>query len=235
MYALELRKSRSITEPLIDELNGFPEKNRIISADRFSMEDLKEQFKALKYIDTAEQEVATSIFYPRSKLEKPTFYLQTVGTGNACFSYQTAPSLTNPPRFMEKHYSDQSFALTFREKGFNSELDSETHTIVKTFGQSGWYHSSKPLSLISQIGIYCNILFKGIAIGAPVIVKHVLGIILNLFKRILCLQVPQRSLTLRQKLTLAYTENDLPNQTRNERVAQNLPPVVPVTEAPVPT
>lgn len=225
---------KDLTEVTIDPLNGFPEKNRIIRSHRLDIGAVADQFKELRYKDTAQQEVATGIFYPRSKLEKPAYYLQSVSKGKACFTYQTAPTITNAPRFMERFFDTDSFPITFQEKGFHSELELDHYRIVKSFGQSGWYHAGTSNS-ISQLRIYLNILSKTITIATPVIIKHVLGVILNLLKKILFLSVPQNQLTLRQKLTLAYTENDLPNQARNERVAQNLPPAVPVTEAPVPT
>lgn len=221
-----------LTEVAIDPLNGFPEKNRIISAHRLDVVDFTEQFRELRYKDTAQQEVATGIFYPRSRLEKPAYYLQSVEKGKACFTYQTAPTITNAPRFMERFFDTNSFPITFQEKGFHSELELDNYKIVKSFGQSGWYHSGKQTNFISQLKIYLDIFSKTITIATPVIIKHVLGVILNLLKRILFLSVPQNPLTLRQKLTLAYTENDLPNQARNERVAQDLPPVVPATAPP---
>ncbi len=224
-----------LTEVAIDPLNGFPEKNRIIDSHRLDVMVLAEKFKELRYKDTAQQEVATGIFYPRSRLEKPAYYLQSVEKGKACFTYQTAPTITNAPRFMERFFGISSSPITFQEKGFHSELELDNYRIVKSFGQSGWYHSGKQTNLISQLKIYLDIFSKTITIATPVIIKHVLGVILNLLKRILFLSVPQNPLTLRQKLTLAYTENDLPNQARNERVAQDLPPIVPVTETPGPT
>ncbi len=217
---------KTLDKPFIDPLNSFPEKNRILDSATFEInEEMIDQFKQLKYKDVAGQEIGFFVFYPRNTLIKPIYYLQRVDHNCAKFTYQVAPTITNAPRFMEMFHLDDSFKLIFRENNpptCSVMKVGDNITLIKTFGKSGWYHQNPNVSILIKI----QALFQLTALITPVIMQHVLEKIIELLTKIYYFIIKKQvttevtatkmvCLTLRDKLNLTLTRDDLPNEARN--------------------
>lgn len=228
----------SIPEIFIDEFNGLPEKNRIFDSKTFDINDeLKTQFKQLKFRDVAQRETSPTLFFSRTKLIKPSYYLQSQSDEFINFTYQYSYLVTNPARFIATFYAEQCQKLNFTENTLDGsavlDIEDPNTIITKYFGKSGWCHTPDKLNILEKILISLKLLLNSAIILTSAVINFVFDHLCLILNKILdfiglykgtedTLNTP--ILSLYDRITLGFTYYDIPNNERNAAIirANNL-------------